>query len=192
MLCPYTCRSWSLHWKESLVKPEMSCTMRYLLFIVLAVLTITLPYIYGSTCFVFFVVQNMCMRVSKQLLIWTQEQAYWVASRFLTLGFELDLYSPGEYCMVYWYMYVVFTKLIEKMQLRVLSSSETCKFWALVNYPDLILVMVMMILWSSKPSLVVAIIEMTTQHLGWCSNNMSIKHMLLLYANCVLQFDLKR
>ncbi|KAF8689938.1 hypothetical protein HU200_041573 [Digitaria exilis] len=71
--------------------------------------------------------ENMCMRVSKQLLIWTQEQAYWVASRFLTLGFELDLYSPGEYCMVYWYMYVVFTKLIEKMQLRVLSSSETSR-----------------------------------------------------------------
>lgn len=72
--------------------------------------------------------QNMCMRVSKQLLIWTQEHAYWVAFRFLTLGFELDLYSPGEYCMVYWYMYVVLTKLIEKMQLRVLASSETCKF----------------------------------------------------------------
>jgi N-alpha-acetyltransferase 35, NatC auxiliary subunit len=75
-----------------------------------------------------FGVQNMCMRVSKQLLIWTQEHAYWVAFRFLTLGFELDLYSPGEYCMVYWYMYVVLTKLIEKMQLRVLASSETCKF----------------------------------------------------------------
>ncbi|KAJ1281484.1 hypothetical protein BS78_04G309500 [Paspalum vaginatum] len=71
--------------------------------------------------------ENMCMRVSKQLLIWTQEHAYWVASRFLTLGFELDLYSPGEYCMVYWYMYVVFTKLIEKMQLRVLASSETSR-----------------------------------------------------------------
>ncbi|XP_062221658.1 uncharacterized protein LOC133920994 isoform X2 [Phragmites australis] len=68
--------------------------------------------------------ENMCMRVSKQLLIWTQEHTYWVASRFLILGFELDLYSPSEYCMVYWYMYVVFTKLIEKMQLRVLSSSQ--------------------------------------------------------------------
>ncbi|XP_066322835.1 uncharacterized protein [Miscanthus floridulus] len=71
--------------------------------------------------------ENMCMRVSKQLLIWTQEHAYWVAFRFLTLGFELDLYSPGEYCMVYWYMYVVLTKLIEKMQLRVLASSETSR-----------------------------------------------------------------
>lgn len=71
--------------------------------------------------------ENMCMRVSKQLLIWTQEHAYWVAFRFLTLGFELDLYSLGEYCMVYWYMYVVLTKLIEKMQLRVLASSETSR-----------------------------------------------------------------
>ncbi|KAL6635301.1 hypothetical protein ACP70R_027972 [Stipagrostis hirtigluma subsp. patula] len=71
--------------------------------------------------------ENMCMRVSKQLLVWTQEHTYWVASRFLILGFELDLYSPGEYCMVYWYMYVVFTKLIEKMQLRVLASSENSR-----------------------------------------------------------------
>ncbi|KAL6591444.1 hypothetical protein ACP70R_049947 [Stipagrostis hirtigluma subsp. patula] len=71
--------------------------------------------------------ENMCMRVSKQLLVWNQEHTYWVASRFLILGFELDLYSPGEYCMVYWYMYVVFTKLIEKMQLRVLASSENSR-----------------------------------------------------------------
>ncbi|KAL6911654.1 hypothetical protein ACP4OV_000459 [Aristida adscensionis] len=71
--------------------------------------------------------ENMCMRVSKQLLNWTQEHAYWVASRFLILGFELDLYSLGEYCMVYWYMYVVFTKLIEKMQLRVLASNENSR-----------------------------------------------------------------
>lgn len=68
--------------------------------------------------------ENMCMRVSKQLLVWTQEQTYWVASRFLILGFELDLYSPSEYCMVYWYMHVVFIKLIEKMQLRILASNE--------------------------------------------------------------------
>ncbi|TVU27867.1 hypothetical protein EJB05_19368, partial [Eragrostis curvula] len=71
--------------------------------------------------------ENICIRVSKQLIIWTQEHAYWVASRFLILGFELDLYSPGEYCMVYWYMYVVFTKLIEKIQLRVLAISENSR-----------------------------------------------------------------
>ncbi|KAG8072796.1 hypothetical protein GUJ93_ZPchr0006g46170 [Zizania palustris] len=68
--------------------------------------------------------ENMCMRVSKQLLIWTHEHTYWVAYRFLILGFELNLYSPSEYCMVYWYMYVVLMKLIEQMQLRILASNE--------------------------------------------------------------------
>uniref|UniRef100_A0A0D9VMA0 N-alpha-acetyltransferase 35, NatC auxiliary subunit n=1 Tax=Leersia perrieri TaxID=77586 RepID=A0A0D9VMA0_9ORYZ len=68
--------------------------------------------------------ENMCMRVSKQLLVWTQEHTYWVAYRFLILGFELDLYSPSEYCMVYWYMYVVLMKLIEQMQLRILASAR--------------------------------------------------------------------
>jgi hypothetical protein len=71
--------------------------------------------------------QNICMRVSKQLLVWSQEQTYWIASRFLILGFELDLYSPSEYCMVYWYMHVMFIKLIEKMQLRILASNENGK-----------------------------------------------------------------
>jgi hypothetical protein len=110
------------------VKLETSCTMMYIFLETHAIFLLHLLYIcyilqHASVC-----VQNMCMRVSKQLLIWTQEQAYWVASRFLILGFELDLYSPSEYCMVYWYMYVVFTKLIEKIQLRVLASSENCKF----------------------------------------------------------------
>ncbi|EMS49179.1 hypothetical protein TRIUR3_19871 [Triticum urartu] len=71
--------------------------------------------------------ENMCMRVSKQLLVWSQEHTYWIASRFLILGFELDLYSPSEYCMVYWYMHVVFIKLIEKMQLRILASNENSR-----------------------------------------------------------------
>ncbi|KAL5211511.1 hypothetical protein ABZP36_022358 [Zizania latifolia] len=68
--------------------------------------------------------ENMCMRVSKQLLVWTREHTYWVAYRFLILGFELNLYSPSEYCMVYWYMYVMLMKLIEQMQLRLLASNE--------------------------------------------------------------------
>uniref|UniRef100_A0A0D3FBQ8 N-alpha-acetyltransferase 35, NatC auxiliary subunit n=1 Tax=Oryza barthii TaxID=65489 RepID=A0A0D3FBQ8_9ORYZ len=71
--------------------------------------------------------ENMCMRVSKQLLVWTQEHTYWVAYRFLILGFELDLYSPSEYCMVYWYMYVVLMKLIEQMQLRILATRRKGK-----------------------------------------------------------------
>ncbi|KAM0883840.1 hypothetical protein ACQ4PT_031369 [Festuca glaucescens] len=71
--------------------------------------------------------ENICMRVSKQLLVWSQEQTYWIASRFLILGFELDLYSPSEYCMVYWYMHVAFIKLIEKMQLRILASNGNAR-----------------------------------------------------------------
>ncbi|CAA6669967.1 unnamed protein product [Spirodela intermedia] len=66
--------------------------------------------------------ENLCTKVSKHLLIWAEEQTYWIASRFLMLGFELDLYSPSEYCMVYWYMYVVFIKRLEKMQLRLSSN----------------------------------------------------------------------
>nr|XP_009413514.1 PREDICTED: N-alpha-acetyltransferase 35, NatC auxiliary subunit [Musa acuminata subsp. malaccensis] len=71
--------------------------------------------------------ENMCMKVSRRLLIWTDEHTYWIASRFLTLGFELELYSPNEYCMVYWYMYVVLMRLMEKMQMRIAINSETCK-----------------------------------------------------------------
>lgn len=35
------------------------------------------------------------------------------------LGFELELYSPSEYGMVYWYIYVVSVKLVEKMHHRM-------------------------------------------------------------------------
>ncbi|XP_073013320.1 uncharacterized protein [Typha latifolia] len=68
--------------------------------------------------------ESVCMKVSKHLLIWAQEQTYWIASRFLTLGFELELYSPSEYCMVYWYMYVVFMKLVEAMQMRMVANMD--------------------------------------------------------------------
>ncbi|XP_010241586.1 PREDICTED: N-alpha-acetyltransferase 35, NatC auxiliary subunit isoform X2 [Nelumbo nucifera] len=70
---------------------------------------------------------NVSMKLSKHLLIWTEEQIYWIASRFLMLGFELDLYSPTEYCMVYWYMYVVLIKLAEATQLRMGTSSDIAK-----------------------------------------------------------------
>uniref|UniRef100_A0A1D1ZAE2 N-alpha-acetyltransferase 35, NatC auxiliary subunit n=1 Tax=Anthurium amnicola TaxID=1678845 RepID=A0A1D1ZAE2_9ARAE len=80
----------------------------------------------GET-FNFSVDENLLAKVSKHLLVWVEEQTYWIASRFLMLGFELDLYSPGEYCMVYWYMYVVFIKLLEKMQLRLECNSENLR-----------------------------------------------------------------
>lgn len=66
--------------------------------------------------------ENVCMKVSKHLLIWAEEQTLWIASRFLSLGFELELYSTNEYCMVYWYMYVIFLKHLEKMQMKIAGN----------------------------------------------------------------------
>lgn len=73
-------------------------------------------------------VQNICLKLSRLLLIWAEEQTYWIASRFLMLGFDLELYSPSEYCMVYWYLYVVFIKLLEKVQLRIAGSTDTSEY----------------------------------------------------------------
>ncbi|KAJ0960348.1 hypothetical protein J5N97_001832 [Dioscorea zingiberensis] len=68
--------------------------------------------------------ENVCMKVSKHLLTWAEEQTYWIAARFLMLGFKLELYSPNEYCMVYWYMYIILMKLLEKIQLRLSSKGD--------------------------------------------------------------------
>lgn len=40
------------------------------------------------------------------------------------LGFELELYSPSEYCMVYWYLYAVLTKLAEKTHLKMALTHD--------------------------------------------------------------------
>ncbi|RVW27511.1 N-alpha-acetyltransferase, 35 NatC auxiliary subunit-like [Vitis vinifera] len=71
--------------------------------------------------------ENVCVKLSKHILIWVEEQTYWIASRFLMLGFELELYSPSEYCMVYWYIYVVLIKLAEKHHLKMVMSNDTGK-----------------------------------------------------------------
>lgn len=71
--------------------------------------------------------ENLCTKMSKHIFIWVEELTYWIASRFLMLGFELELYSPGEYCMVYWYVYVVLIKLAEKTHLNLLATSDTTK-----------------------------------------------------------------
>ncbi|CAI0629390.1 unnamed protein product [Linum tenue] len=63
--------------------------------------------------------ENGVARVVKQILIWLEEQAYWIAFRFLMLGFELELYSPSEFFMVYWYLYAVLVKLAEKTDSRM-------------------------------------------------------------------------
>ncbi|XP_010413855.1 PREDICTED: N-alpha-acetyltransferase 35, NatC auxiliary subunit-like isoform X3 [Camelina sativa] len=56
---------------------------------------------------------------------WLDEQINWVAIRFLMLGFDLDLYSSSEYCMVYWYMYIILWKLAERARFRVLIVVNT-------------------------------------------------------------------
>lgn len=35
---------------------------------------------------------------------WTAEQTCWIATHLLMLGFQLHLYAPAEYCMIYWYL----------------------------------------------------------------------------------------
>uniref|UniRef100_A0A7N0TGY9 NAA35-like TPR repeats domain-containing protein n=1 Tax=Kalanchoe fedtschenkoi TaxID=63787 RepID=A0A7N0TGY9_KALFE len=48
--------------------------------------------------------KNLCKKVADHTLMWVEGPTYWIAFHFLMLGFELELYSPAEYCMVYWYM----------------------------------------------------------------------------------------
>ncbi|CAI0542752.1 unnamed protein product [Linum tenue] len=71
--------------------------------------------------------ENGVARVVKQILIWLEEQAYWIAFRFLMLGFELELYSPSEFFMVYWYLYAVLVKLAEKTDSRMEITEITAK-----------------------------------------------------------------
>ncbi|MCO5585629.1 hypothetical protein L7F22_039564 [Adiantum nelumboides] len=35
---------------------------------------------------------------------WTAEQTCWISTHLLLLGFQLRLYAPAEYCMIYWYL----------------------------------------------------------------------------------------
>lgn len=76
----------------------------------------------------YLVLQNAWMKIFQHILIWVEEQTYWISSRFLVLGFELELYSPSDYCMVYWYLSVVLIKLVEKIHLRALMNNETGEF----------------------------------------------------------------
>ncbi|XP_021760739.1 uncharacterized protein LOC110725582 isoform X4 [Chenopodium quinoa] len=69
--------------------------------------------------------ENVCMKLARHILIWVEEQTYWIALRFLSLGFELELYSSNEYCMVYWYLYVILVKLAEKTHLKQLSAADS-------------------------------------------------------------------
>lgn len=84
--------------------------------------------IYFKLFFYFLVLQNFCVKIFQHILLWVEEQTYWIASRFLILGFELELYSPSEYCMVYWYIYVVLIKLSEKTHLKMAAKNDTGKY----------------------------------------------------------------
>ncbi|KAM1173334.1 hypothetical protein ACFX2J_025836 [Malus domestica] len=73
--------------------------------------------------------ENISVKLFQHILLWVEKQTYWIASRFLILGFELELYSLSEYCMVYWYIYVVLLKLAQKTNLKtvVCNGSGKCK-----------------------------------------------------------------
>ncbi|KAF7838800.1 N-alpha-acetyltransferase 35, NatC auxiliary subunit [Senna tora] len=66
-------------------------------------------------------------KIFQQILMWVEEQTYWIASRFLILGFELELYSVHDYYMVYWYIYAILIKLAEKTHLRIVMNNSTAK-----------------------------------------------------------------
>ncbi|CAI9100895.1 OLC1v1038084C3 [Oldenlandia corymbosa var. corymbosa] len=68
--------------------------------------------------------ESVGMKICNHILIWVEEQTYWIALRFLTLGFELELYSPCDYCMVYWYMYVVLIQLAEKTHSKTMRRND--------------------------------------------------------------------
>ncbi|PON77085.1 NatC N(alpha)-terminal acetyltransferase, Mak10 subunit [Parasponia andersonii] len=71
--------------------------------------------------------ENSIVKIFQHILVWVEEQTYWIASRFLILGFELELYSPNEYCMVYWYLYVALVKLAEKTHLKMAVTNGAGK-----------------------------------------------------------------
>ncbi|XP_071908652.1 uncharacterized protein [Coffea arabica] len=71
--------------------------------------------------------EDVGMNICSYILIWVEEQTYWIATRFLTLGFELELYSPCDYCMVYWYIYVILIKLAERTHIKMMRSNENSR-----------------------------------------------------------------
>ncbi|KAH8968898.1 hypothetical protein BDL97_02G006600 [Sphagnum fallax] len=46
------------------------------------------------------------------IMAWAAEQTCWIVTHFLMLGFQLDLYAPSEYCMLYWYLDHAFLTLL--------------------------------------------------------------------------------
>ncbi|XP_010557611.1 PREDICTED: N-alpha-acetyltransferase 35, NatC auxiliary subunit [Tarenaya hassleriana] len=71
--------------------------------------------------------EDISVRIVNHLLNWIQEEMYWIASHFLKLGFELDLYSQSEYCMIYWYMYIILFKLGETTHFKTALAADSAK-----------------------------------------------------------------
>ncbi|VFQ83410.1 unnamed protein product [Cuscuta campestris] len=71
--------------------------------------------------------ENMCAKIFKHILVWIEEQTYRIAYRFLLLGFDLELYSTSEFCMVYWYINVILVKLAEKTYAKLMASNKNVK-----------------------------------------------------------------
>ncbi|XP_057868332.2 uncharacterized protein LOC131075505 isoform X2 [Cryptomeria japonica] len=59
-----------------------------------------------------------------QMMNWTGEQTCWIAARYLLLGFELELYSFSEYCMIYWYLDHVLLTLLQLSQERLTIEKD--------------------------------------------------------------------
>ena len=57
---------------------------------------------------------------------WTAQQTCWISMHLLMLGFQLQLYAPAEYCMVYWYGFVCWESL---------RHSSMCSFsWTIIYF----------------------------------------------------------
>jgi hypothetical protein len=64
------------------------------------------------------------------LTAWVAEQTCWVVRQFLMLGFQLDLYSLSEYCMVFWYLDHV---LLSALHYKLAKENQT---YSALDSPD--------------------------------------------------------
>uniref|UniRef100_A0A7I4CUE3 N-alpha-acetyltransferase 35, NatC auxiliary subunit n=1 Tax=Physcomitrium patens TaxID=3218 RepID=A0A7I4CUE3_PHYPA len=62
------------------------------------------------------------IQTENMLTAWVAEQTCWVVRQFLMLGFQLDLYSLSEFCMVYWYLDHV---LLSALHYKLAKESQT-------------------------------------------------------------------
>lgn len=53
---------------------------------------------------------------ARPLSIWAQRWMLYIMQRHLLMGFDLDLYAPEEYCMIYWYTDAIMGHLSDNLQ----------------------------------------------------------------------------